>query len=144
MRKLLAALGFLSVIGTSSAGDYAEGQVWTYHTRSGDEGSTFQINKIETDPKLGRIFHISVFGVHLNNPHVAGGITTDLPHFPVSKETLDKSVISLAGMPTRKVAYEEGYAEWKKAFDAGRAGIFTISVAEIVSTIEQTIASHGP
>ena len=140
MRKYLAAVGLLLVMGASSARDYAAGQVWTYHVKPGDEGSTLQINKVEQDPKLGAIFHISVFGLHISNPRVAGGILTELPHLPVSKETLDKSVESLSHAAIRPVAYEEGYAHWKREFDAGRAGIYTMSVAEIVTLAEQTMS----
>jgi hypothetical protein len=127
-------------MGTSSAHDYAAGQVWTYHVNPGDEASTLQINKIEQDPKLGAIFHISVFGLRISNPRVVGGILTELPHLPVSKETLDKSVVSLVNVPVRPVSYEEGYAHWRQAFDAGHAGIYTISIAEIVTLAEQTMS----
>jgi hypothetical protein len=140
MRKFLAAVGLLLIMGASNARDYAVGQVWTYHVKPGDEGSTLQINKVEQDPKLGAIFHISVFGLRITNPRVAGGILTELPHLPVSKETLDKSVESLSHASARPVAYEEGYAHWKREFDAGRAGIYTISVAEIVTLAEQTMS----
>jgi hypothetical protein len=140
MRKFFAAIGLLMVMGASNAHDYAAGQVWTYHVKSGDEGSTLQINKIEQDPKLGAIFHISVFGLRISNPRVAGGILTELPHLPVSKETLDKSVESLSHAPLRPVAYEQGYAHWKREFDAGHAGIYTISIAEIVTLAEQTMS----
>ncbi len=140
MRKFLAAVGLLMIMGASNARDYAAGQVWTYHVKPGDEGSTLQINKVEQDPKLGAIFHISVFGLRITNPRVAGGILTELPHLPVSKETLDKSVESLSHASARPVAYEEGYAHWKREFDAGHAGIYTISVAEIVALAEQTMS----
>ena len=140
MRKFLAAAGLLMIMGASNARDYAAGQVWTYHVKPGDEASTLQINKVEQDPKLGAIFHISVFGLRITNPRVAGGILTELPHLPVSKETLDKSVESLSHAAARPVAYEEGYAHWKREFDAGHAGIYTISVAEIVALAEQTMS----
>ena len=140
MWKFLAAAGLLLIMGASSARDYAAGQVWTYHVKPGDEGSTLQINKVEQDPKLGAIFHISVFGLHISNPRVGGGVLTELPHLPVSKETLDKSVVSLSHAPIRPVAYEEGYAHWKKEFDAGRLGVYTMSVAEIVALAEQTMS----
>lgn len=140
MRKFLAAVGLLMVMGASSARDYAAGQVWKYHVNSGDESSTLQINKVEQDPKLGAIYHISVFRLHISNPRVAGGIQTELPHLPVSKETLDKSVETLVNAPLRPVAYEEGYTYWKKEFDAGHAGIYTMSVAEIITLAEQTMS----
>jgi hypothetical protein len=140
MRKFLAAASLFLVMGAASARDYAAGQVWTYHTKPGDEGSTLQINKVEQDPKLGAIYHISVFGLHISNPRVAGGVLTQLPHLPVSKETLDKSVDSLTHAALRPVAYEEGYAHWKQEFDAGRADVYTTSVAEIVTLAEKTMS----
>ena len=119
-------------MGASSARDFAAGQVWTYHVKPGDEGSTLQINKVEQDPKLGPIFHISVFGLRISNPRVAGGVLTELPHLPVSKETLDKSVESLSHAPVRPVAYERGICSLEAGeFDAGRAGIYAMSVAEM-------------
>jgi hypothetical protein len=93
---------------------------------------------------LGAIFHISVFGLHISNPRVAGGVLTELPHLPVSKETLDSSVESLTNTPVRPVAYEEGYVHWKKEFDAGHAGIYTMSVAEIVTLAEKTMSTPAP
>jgi hypothetical protein len=36
-------------------------------------------------------------------------------------------------------AYLAGYEEWKRAFDEGRADIFTISVAEIVDVVEAAL-----
>lgn len=144
MIRNFAAVGLLLVMGASSARDYAVGQVWRYHVKPGDEASTLQINKIDQDPKLGAIFHISVFGLHISNPRVAGGVLTELPHLPVSKETLDSSVESLTNTPVRPVAYEEGYVHWKKEFDAGHAGIYTMSVAEIVTLAEKTMSTPAP
>jgi len=34
--------------------------------------------------------------------------------------------------------YEEGYGMWRKAFEAGKAGIYTITVAEAVDVMEAT------
>jgi hypothetical protein len=140
MCRFIAAIGLSLIMGAASANDYAAGQVWTYHVNPGDEGSTLQINKVEQDPKLGAIFHISVFGLHIANPRVAGGILTALPHLPVSKTTLDKSVVSLSHAAARPVAYEEGYAHWRQEFDAGRADVYTISVAEIVALAQKMMS----
>jgi hypothetical protein len=64
---------------------------------------------------------------------------TDVAHLPVSKATLDGSVVALTGTRERFPGYRSGYDQWKKAFDAGRAGVFTISLAEVVATIEAGI-----
>ena len=119
---------------------YEEGQVWSYTTRLTDEGSTLQINKIEVHKKLGRIYHVSVNDVRVKNPRIEGGITTELPHFPVSEITLQKSTIALVNEHAApNPSYMEGYLIWKEAFDRGEAGVFDTSVAEIVGFVESSI-----
>lgn len=122
---------------------YAEGQVWTIRARAGEEGATLLINRIEQDPRLGAIYHISVFGVRLDNPRAPGGATTELPHFPVSRETLDKSCLELQGLREPNPEYLRGYGEWREVFDAGRAGVFDIPVAEIVDIVQSAIAKRA-
>lgn len=139
MRKVIAITGLLSMFGFAKASEYSEGQVWAYETRPGEEKSTVLINKVEAHAQLGRIFHISIREVRVKNRHTEGGITTDLPHFPVSEETLTKSVTTLVGKQPPNPDYVQGYKTWKEAFDAGKAGVFTISVSEIVSIIEEAI-----
>ncbi|WP_420590206.1 hypothetical protein [Bacterioplanoides sp.] len=139
MKKLTLILGLLSMFSFAKAAEYSEGQVWSYKTRAGEEKSTVLINKVETNEKLGNIYHISLNEVKVKNPHIAGGFSSELPHFPVSEETLKKSLLKLVGNTTPNPDYIEGYHTWKSAFDAGEAGIFTISVAEIVGFIEDTI-----
>jgi hypothetical protein len=140
MRFLVAATILASVASVASAHDFAVGQVWTYHVRPGDEGSTLQINRIDKDSKLGTIYHISLFGLRIPSSLAPGGFITNLPHLPVSEQTLEKSVESLTPQPPRAVDYAPGYAEWKRAFDAGKGGIYTISVAEIAITLEKTMS----
>ena|SRR6478672_11412758 len=140
MRRLLAALGLASLVGTAHGAEYAVGQVWTYKTRPGEEASTLQINKIEDYPKIGRVYHVSVLGVHVRNSKSPQGFTAVLPHFPVSKGTLDNSVVSLTKQQPRNVGYEAGYAQWKQAIDASSGGVFTITVAEIVDFAEKALS----
>ena len=138
MRKIIL-MSLLAFLGFARAADFSEGQVWSYKTRAGEEASTFLINKIEFHPKLGSIYHVSVSGVKIKNPRTPTGITSELPHFPVSKETLNKSITKLAGKSKINPEYQQGYQEWKSAFDKGDAGIFTIPVAEIVGVVEKAI-----
>ena len=135
----LSVISFLFIMPDALAQEFKEGQVWSYRTRPNEQGSTLLINKVESDAKLGSIFHISVSGVKVKNRRAPGSVTQELPHFPVSKKTLEDSVIKLVGSSAPNPAYREGYATWKQAFDAGKAGIFTISVAEIVGFIEKTV-----
>jgi hypothetical protein len=52
---------------------------------------------------------------------------------------LEQSCIKVVGHSKLNPQYREGYAEWRKAFDEGHAGIFTIPVAEIISFVESTL-----
>ena len=118
---------------------YAVGQVWEYRTRPGDEGSLLKIQRVEPYPNAPagdalRVYHISIIGVRLGPEHAP----TDLQHLPVSEVTLDASVTrrseSRAAFPTS----DEGIAEWR----AAQGGVFTISVAEIVGIVDQTVSQH--
>lgn len=139
MRRALALMSLLSLFGAASAAEYEVGQVWSYKTRPGEEASTLLIDKIEANEKLGSIYHITIEAVKVRNPFSRAGISTELPHAPVSQVALDQSVIKLVGHRRPNPGYLEGYKTWKTAFDAHRGGIFTISVADVVSTIEQAL-----
>ncbi|MBL8299412.1 MAG: hypothetical protein JNN30_13825 [Rhodanobacteraceae bacterium] len=123
----------------ANAHEFKEGEVWTYRTRPGESTSTLLINKIESKLNFGQVFHISVRGVSIKNPRAPGGVTTNLPHFPVSRKTLEDSALELVRSEVPDPCYLEGYEQWKQAFESGKAGVFTISVAEIVGVIEQTV-----
>jgi hypothetical protein len=41
------------------------------------------------------------------------------------------------------VGFDEGYNAWRGAYEAGRGGIFTLPLAEIVESMEQAIAGGG-
>ena len=141
MRSLLIVLMCCISFSTLSATpEFAVGQRWAYKTRPGEEQSTLVIDKVEDDPRLGRIYHISVSDVQIE---LGGGIlVNDLPHLPVSLETLKLSCTTLLGQVVPNKQYLPGYRQWKEAYDAGHAGIYTISVAEIVTVTEKTL--HEP
>ena len=130
---LLAAAG-VAAPADSGASPYAEGQVWHYRTRKGEDGSVLAIRRIETVEAFaarGPVFHISVIGVKIG-PNIGSA----LPHLPVSRETLDASVTRLAEGKSELPPFDEGIAEWR----AARGGVFTISIAEIVSAAEQLLS----
>jgi hypothetical protein len=137
--SFLFVLILLFTMSDTFAQEFKEGQVWRYRTRSNEQGSTLLINKVESDAKLGSIFHVSTSGVKVKNLRAPSGVTLELPHFPVSQKTLEVSVLKLVGTAAPNKDYQEGYSAWKQAFDAGKAGIFTISIAEIVDFIEKKV-----
>ena len=124
---------------TAHAQPYAEGQLWSYKTRPNEPDSTLLIGKVERNARLGLIYHISVLGVSVRNRRAPTGVTHELPHFPVSDATLNASCIKLIGYSEPNPQFAQGYAEWRRAFDQGNAGVFTIPVSEIVDILETTI-----
>jgi hypothetical protein len=141
---LLALAAVIAVTSNAQARDFEAGQLWSYQTRPGDESSLVLINLVESVPKLGTVYHISVLKVHMPSWKDNSRPEIDLPHFPVLKETLEKSLIAHVGERAPLEAYRNGYDTWRTAFDAGRAGAFTVSVAEVVSMIEETIEKNRP
>lgn len=139
--KHVLALAIVTVPAMSDAQvqQFSEGQVWHYRTRGTEPNSTLLINKVEVEPKLGEIFHVSVRDVRVKNKHAPDGLSTELPHFPVSRVTLQASVTKLVGRAPINLEYREGYETWRKAFEEGNAGVFTIPVAEIVGNVESII-----
>ena len=58
-------------------------------------------------------------------------------------EALDRSAVKLLQEKAPLPDFQEGYSEWRSAFDAGQAGIFTVTVAEAVEFAE-TALNGGP
>ena len=139
MKKFIAIVSLLFVFGLASAEEYSEGQIWSYKVRAGEEGSTVMINKVEENEVLGNIFHISLSGVNVKTPLAVDKPIRALPHFPVSGETLEASLLTLLGKSDPNPDYLEGYNTWKAAFDAGEAGVFDITIAEIVGVVEEAM-----
>ncbi|WP_312286341.1 hypothetical protein [Chryseobacterium gleum] len=140
---LIATLLLFFLSCTKNDIKYSVGQEWKYKTRSTEKGSTLKILKIEEYPNTGKVIHISVSGLKIKSPESPDGFAHQLSHIPISEEALNKSVTKLQN-ETRKMPDSlelDGYSYWKKEFDKGNAGIFTIPVSEIVSTMEKSIVA---
>lgn len=116
---------------------FEPGQVWTYSTRPGEEASRVVVCRIDDDETLGPIVHVHVKDVAIASPSAPDGVNRFVGHMPIGEPSLRASVVALESSNTPLPDYEEGYAMWKEAFDAGQAGIFTISLAETVDFLEQ-------
>jgi hypothetical protein len=119
--------------------DFSVGQVWKYKTRPGEEASRLVVCRVESNEKLGPIIHIHVEGVAIKSPASPDGVSRVIGHMPFAERALLESVVSVEETRQRLPDYEEGYNIWKKAFDNGNAGIFTISVADGVDFMEQAL-----
>src|SRR4051794_6583403 len=99
------------------AREYVAGQLWSYKTLPGDEKSSVLINLVESAPDKSAIYHVSVLNVHISAYKGGPRRETVLPHFPVSKETLDKSLLEVVGKRSPYESYRAGYKIWRSAFD---------------------------
>lgn len=125
---LLAVATLITLTGFVEPDRYAAGQVWEYRTRPSDGGSLLKIQQVENHAIMGPVYHISVIGIRLQNPEMH----PELPHTPVSRETLDASVTRLS---TKSPAFpnpDEGIALWR----GDRGGVFTIPVSEIIEIVD--------
>lgn len=138
---LLTLFIFLSLTNCkhSETTKYSVGQEWNYKTRKGEENSTLKILKIEEYPKHGKVIHISIGGLKVGNPDVEKGFAKEFTHIPITEEALDKSVTDLKNEKVKLPDSIDGYSYWKKEFDQGIAGVFSISVSEIIDLMEESI-----
>lgn len=115
------------------------GQKWSYSARPGEEASYFIIVKIDNDAKLGKIIHISMRGLKIKNPHSPDGFSSDVGHLPFAEEAIRKSGLKLLKEKVDLPEFKDGYRMWREAFDSGRAGVYSITVAEAVGVMETTL-----
>jgi hypothetical protein len=142
-RAALALTGGALIAGTAAAAPMAggagtdplpfePGQIWSYHTRAQDEGSTLTILKLETlDRIAGRVVHIRVEGVRLGGDALEPAAPTAIAHLPFEEAALRASVIDLVSFVEVLPDFSEGYAQWQQ--DEG--GVFTVAVREAVGFV---------
>ncbi|WP_228410047.1 hypothetical protein [Chryseobacterium viscerum] len=139
----LIAVILLLFSGCTKKNKYSVGQEWNYKTRPTEKNSILKILKIEEYPETGKVIHISVSGLKIKDTSSTTGFAEKLTHIPVSEEALDKSVITLKNKTIKKpdTLEMDGYIYWKKEFEKGNAGIFTMPVSEIIDSMEKSIIS---
>jgi hypothetical protein len=115
------------------------GQMWTYKARPGEEKSYFIVVKVETHKKLGTIVHIAVRNLRMKNRRSPDGLSEDVDHMPFAEAALTKSAVKLLKDNADLPDFRDGYQEWRRAFEQGHAGIYTITLAEAVNVMEATL-----
>lgn len=111
------------------------GDSWEYQTRPHESGSTLFVWRVETLPDGTNVVHLKLQGLKIKNALAPGGLVEVAEHLPVSETALSQSV-------SRKVSggealpMPEGYDEWRREWERGRAGVFTTSLAEIADFLE--------
>ena len=118
--------------------NFSIGQVWSYNNRPQDQDSSLTIVHIDNANDT-TIIHIALQGVKVKNSTSPNGYTNSIGHLPVGIEAMRESVRKLQSTVDTLPDYEDGYKQWKTAFDSGDAGFFSIPVCEIVNYVEQTL-----
>lgn len=110
-------------------------QVWKYKTREIEKNSTVQIVKIE-NVGGNEVIHLRINDVHfkkdINTP-------STVHHIPMDKEVFKNSITKLTGYKKVDASYEDGYMQWREAFESGKGGIFTIGISEVMETLDQVM-----
>jgi hypothetical protein len=124
----------------TSEGKYHVGERWSYRTRAGEEASLLMVLKVESSQTHGVIVHVRVDGLRIESPSAPGGLYEAIGHMPFAEAAIDKSVTARVASGVHVAGDDEGYKEWRRGFDAGNAGIFSVTVAVGVNFIAQTLS----
>jgi hypothetical protein len=117
------------------------GDVWTYRTRPGEEASTLTILATEIAHDAHAIVHVRIDGVRIPNPHAPRGASSVVGHMPFALASVEASVVARVGRADLAERDFDGYAEWRAAFERGKAGVFTLDVADAVDAIAKTFTN---
>jgi hypothetical protein len=107
--------------------------VWAFKTPAGQSNAKLTILRVESDSKLGTIVHIALTGVSYGNGQTA------IRHLPFKESAVEQSVTTLERESGPMPDYAEGYRLWREAFDAGKGGVFSITVAEAYDAVTRGV-----
>lgn len=122
---------------------FRAGQVWKYDNRPGEDDSTVTILKAEEYDKGDPIVHIRVDGIRLYNPGSKSGGSTFIAHMPFSEKAISSSVTELIGRREPMPDFSEGYNQWKKEWESGKAGYWNISLKEAINGMDVMMQENG-
>jgi hypothetical protein len=120
---------------------YRPGQVRKYRTRPAETGSRATILRIDSAPPTGYIVHVALDGLAIRSPQNRDGVAKTISHLPFSEAAIDGSLTELdreGPVPD----FREGYQTWRDAFDQHKAGVWTVSVAEVVTAMESILTAN--
>ena len=120
----------------ASSPRYRVGQVWRYQTRPGEEASRVIVGRIEKIEGIGPVVHVKLTGLRLRGSQ---GVATVMFHAPVAEPQLSESVTELTDERGDLEGFAEGYTMWLSAYRGGKAGVFTLPLAEIVDSMEEAL-----
>jgi hypothetical protein len=128
------------VLTETNDGRYHVGEKWRFRARPGEENATLTIVKVESNAKLGVIVHVSVEGVRIKSAQSPSGFSETVSHMPFAEAAIEKSVTELVAKAVPLPKFEDGYRQWRGAFDSHKGGIFTITVGEAIAFMDKAIS----
>lgn len=121
---------------------FEPGQCWSYRTRLGEEHSRALVLKLDAAGTDLTIVHVRLTGLAINAGN--GEVMSYVSHLPVSEAAFAASVSCLDSSGVSLPDFDSGYNDWRLAFDAGEAGIWTAPLASIVHGIEDGLKNQTP
>lgn len=121
---------------------FTPGQVWAYQTRLGEEDSRITILRVDETEHAGVLVHVAIEGVNLPNPIDPSRPNTSIGFMPMAEASLAASVTQLVTTDisfTPPLDFEEGYVHWKLEFNRGKAGFWTVPVAQVVQALDDAL-----
>jgi hypothetical protein len=117
---------------------YRPGQVWTYKDAPRPDSRAI-VGKVENIAGAGWVVSVCLTNVYLPNWQTHEPELNAISHAPMTAEAMDNSVIAQSGTGEPIEAFAEGYGEWRSFFDKHEAGVFSITVAEVVKFIGEAV-----
>ncbi len=142
-RTIFISMGLLSLLfgGCSKqpappASKFQAGQVWVFTPPTNQPNARLTVLRVESGGKLGTIVHIAISGVSY------GDGQTRIQHLPFAEAAVERSVTTLERESGPVPDFADGYRQWRQAFDAGKGGIFSITVAEAFDAVTGIVRDH--
>jgi hypothetical protein len=136
IHPLLLVVGLLTLlVGSCSkqppppVSKFHPGQVWAFTTPKDQPNAKLTILRVEDGGKHGTIVHIAISGLSYGNGQ------DKIQHLPFSESAIERSVTKLENETGPVPDFSDGYQEWRQAFEAGKGGIFNVTVAEVLEPI---------
>jgi hypothetical protein len=124
--------------------NFLEGQVWTFRGAPLPQ-SRVVVGKI--DQYAGHhdlVFSVSIIKVPIPNTGAGGIRIADISHAPVSKSVLDASLLEQVGAGEPSGSFGEGYDQWRLAYLAGDAGVFSVEISKVIEIICDVVVKGTP
>lgn len=122
---------------SATSSQFAVGQVWLYKARSTEQESRVVIGKIERVGNQGTIVHVKLTNLRIVNPTKPDKFFRAVSHSPISESALSASVTELTDEAADLKGFLNGYDAWLSSYRAGKAGVFTVTLSEIVTIMEK-------